>query len=427
MSPTTSADPLALQRYADGAAELDADLRRLAGRLAAAATTDPGRAAATASLAEDIAGLASTEAATSRWVGSVGVAFGLADAGSWTTAPVIEALVDLARNPEDTAEVAETVEGLEVLGVGSSVMAAAARALGPSGLADLAHDRPDLVGPTDGMPPSARYAANRLLISSAMTDERDPDRRARLERLLRDDPATGRARQILQFDPRGDGRVAEVFGDLATATSVGVLVPGMSTDLDNFDRTVADHAADLAHRASQVANSKGVIGSVAVVAWLGYDPPDGWSHDLGELHDATGERRARIGGEALVALLAGLPKVPGQFRTLIGHSYGTTTVGAALLAGADVDSVVAMGSPGMLVDDVDELGRPHTDFYVLAARHDVIAELGWFGRSPTSPGSGFVRLEADGTGHSSYFVDGSSSQANVIAALLDRDDLLAPG
>jgi hypothetical protein len=86
-----------------------------------------------------------------------------------------------------------------------------------------------------------------------------------------------------------------------------------------------------------------------------------------------------------------------------------------------------MGSPGVLVDRAADFGRPDTDFFVLSARADPVADLGWFGRSPGRRGSGFRRLFVDGTGHSSYLVDGSVAQANVAAVVLDRDDLLLGG
>src|SRR3954470_8561749 len=43
-------------------------------------------------------------------------------------------------------------------------------------------------------------------------------------------------RRFLFFDPTGDGRAAEVLGDLGTATRIVVLVPGVNTTLADFDR-----------------------------------------------------------------------------------------------------------------------------------------------------------------------------------------------
>lgn len=419
-SSTSSADPLALRRYAAAAQSLDDELRRLAARLT-------GRPEVPLDVAADLADLVAAEEATTRWVGAVATAFERTDAGSWTEVLVVSALAELSGRSADPDGAAEVLLGLAGLDAGPGVMAGAAQALGPEGVDLLVRTHPELVGPVEGMPVAARLAANRRLIAAAVADEADPVRRRHLQALLGRDPSTGRPRQILLFDPTGDCHVAEVFGDLDTARHVTVVVPGMGTDLDSFDRTVARRSADLAVRAGRVADEDGVVGSVAVVAWLGYDPPDGWSHDLGELGAAAGPQRAVDGGLRLAAFLEGLPSVSGQTRTLVGHSYGSTTVVAAVQAGADVDDVVVMGSPGVLVDHAEELDRPDTDFFVLAARRDVVADLGWFGPSPSRPHSGFTPLATDGSGHSSYFVDGSRSQANVVAVIVQRDDLLAPG
>lgn len=50
-------------------------------------------------------------------------------------------------------------------------------------------------------------------------------------------------RQLLTFDGRGPGLATEVFGDLARADHVAVLVPGSDTSLDTYDRFRATAAA----------------------------------------------------------------------------------------------------------------------------------------------------------------------------------------
>ena len=83
------------------------------------------------------------------------------------------------------------------------------------------------------------------------------------------------AGQFLVFDPRGDGRVAQVFGDLATADRIAVLVPGAGNRADNFERGVGDK-----RYRSPAVQADGLYEAAhaerfAVVAWLGYDAPDG--------------------------------------------------------------------------------------------------------------------------------------------------------
>ena len=94
------------------------------------------------------------------------------------------------------------------------------RALDPDVAEALAQERPELVGNTDGAPIRLRYRANAEAIRreiARLRSEGVPDDDARLRTLRElDDPD----RHFLLFDPAGDGRAAEVFGDLgARATS----------------------------------------------------------------------------------------------------------------------------------------------------------------------------------------------------------------
>ncbi len=412
---STWADPAVLAGYAGSADRLDEALHGLAQRLADVADPRSPWAAEAWSLHQRIRTLARREAATTRWVRSVGVAFERADRGVTISPAAIDVLVDLAQPDQDVAVAALSLRFLQGIDAGPAAMAGAAEAMGPRVLRDLTRVYPDLVGPVDGFPEEARYEANRLLVATAAAEASDPVRRRRLAALLADDASTGRPRQILLFDPVGDGRVVEAFGDLDAASSIAVVVPGAGTDLDGFDRNVSRPVGDLARRADAAA----LDGSVASIAWLGYDPPDGAVVDGRELLALASSSRAEAGGRALDALVTGLRLDPSQRVTLIGHSYGSTTVGAALLRGVRADNVVVMGSPGILVDHADDFGRTKTDFFVMAAPGDPIAHLGWFGADPSRSGSGFERLAVDGSGHSSYLVSGSLAQQELVAVIND--------
>jgi hypothetical protein len=130
----------------------------------------------------------------------------------------------------------------------------------------------DTVGGLDGAPTTMRYAANRILIQRAFDAETaafaamkpDPnnahwqqsrDRLKRYQEFLRVDKRTThlpdgsavtvtKGRQFLFFDPAGDGKIAEVVGDLDTAKNVSVMVPGITNRLDNFDERVRDGAGN---------------------------------------------------------------------------------------------------------------------------------------------------------------------------------------
>ena len=114
-----------------------------------------------------------------------------------------------------------------------------------------------------------RIAANRTNIAQAILDEPDPYRGAFYRTLLGevDDPTGGDRRidrQIVAFDPAGSSLV-ELNGDLATAKSVAVLVPGMNT-------TIEGSAANTATARRFVAAGRG---DVAVLTYLGGPFPRG--------------------------------------------------------------------------------------------------------------------------------------------------------
>lgn len=234
----------------------------------------------------------------------------------------------------------------------------------------------------------------------------DPDRRRTVDGLI----ASG-DRRFLLIDPVGDGRAVEVFGDLAGARYIAVVVPGMGTDLEGFDaftgrvRAIHDRATPLGG------------GEVATIAWLGYDPPDGFVADGSELAAAISDGRARAGGEELAALIGELPAARDRMVTLIGHSYGSTTAMAAVLEGADVDRVIVAGSPGVIVGGASDPALDGIDLFSMAAAGDPIARLGWFGGNPNDRGSGFRSMPVDGRGHSTY-LDPDTANPDLLAELI---------
>jgi hypothetical protein len=216
-------------------------------------------------------------------------------------------------------------------------------------------------------------------------------------------------RHFLFFDPAGDGRAAEVLGDLATATRVAILIPGVDTTLADFDRGlggVPRRAPGVQARALHDMLAKRDP-HTAVIAWLGYDPPEG----IG-LAAAT-EGRARAGAAALTAFVRDL--LPSKHVTLIGHSYGSIVAGLAARNLPEVGDVVTLGAPGMGVDRADQLGGARV-WSALAPgdwirRVPQVRVLGLgLGRRPTSAGFGASALPTDGVaGHDFYLVPGSST------------------
>lgn len=224
----------------------------------------------------------------------------------------------------------------------------------------------------------------------------------------RDWAAAGR--RFLLFDPTGDGFAAEVLGDPATAERIAVLVPGVGTTLADFDRGLGGVArrapAAQARRLYAELVRSSPHARVAVVAWLGYDPPDGWGLSV------VTEDRAVSGAAALTGFVRRLAgDRPAAAITVIGHSYGSVVLGlAAARLPAQVTDLVALGSPGMGVDHAADLGTGARVWAAEAAadwiRHvPGVRVLGLgHGRRPTTTGFGARPLPTDGvTGHDGYF------------------------
>jgi hypothetical protein len=236
-------------------------------------------------------------------------------------------------------------------------------------------------------------------------------------------------RQFLQYDARGDGRVVEAVGELAHASRIAIVIPGVDTTRANFDHGLGD-----VERRAPAFQARQLYGQmtaqtrapVAVVAWLGYDPPEG----VGVA--AIREDRAAAGAAALVSFVDTLAAAhPSAAVTVIGHSYGSVVAGlAAPKLSANVHDIIAIGSPGMGVDSRADL---HTRARVWAgtAKGDWtkwipgvrIFGLG-HGTRPADPAFGALPLPVGGVpNHDSYFVSGTSSLA-AMASIAANGDVL---
>ncbi|RSM72166.1 hypothetical protein DMB66_06080 [Actinoplanes sp. ATCC 53533] len=227
-------------------------------------------------------------------------------------------------------------------------------------------------------------------------------------------------RRFLSFDPRGDGRAVEVLGDLATAERIAVLVPGVDTRLRDFDRGLGG----VAHRAPAVQartvyaalHAAAPDARVAVVAWLGYDPPEGLSLE------SARDLRARAGAAALTELVQALPARAAV--TLIGHSYGALVVGLAAPHLPRVTDVIALGAPGMGASTAADLGGARVwsalaaDDWIRRIPQLRVGHLG-HGRRPSNPAFGALSLPTTGViGHDGYLSPGSATLEAVAAVVL---------
>ncbi|NUW37776.1 hypothetical protein HTZ77_41200 [Nonomuraea sp. SMC257] len=268
-----------------------------------------------------------------------------------------------------------------------------------------------------------RYAAAREGILAA---ERVAARRGDLWRAarLRDMAVPGR--RFLFFDGRDGGRAAEVFGDLATATRIAIVVPGSDTNLDKYGHL---HGGSLRLRDE-------LGGRSAVIAWLGYRTPA--TATLAVLTPDLAEAGAR----ALRAFVRELRAArPGARISLLCHSYGAAVCGRAAPgldgSGLDVSAIVFAGAPGAAVDDAAGL-RTRAEVWAGRGTRDWIAHLPHalirmpfatfgLGADPVSPAFGARIFAAGDGGHSDYLRAGSLSLRTIARILSGRAPLRAVG
>jgi WXG100 family type VII secretion target len=226
----------------------------------------------------------------------------------------------------------------------------------------------------------------------------------------------------------GQGRAAIAIGNPDLADNTAVVVPGTSHSVTEGWLS-SDDAANVFNETSAADRSK----TNSVVAWMGYDTPDAMTDPRVAQPDL-----AHQGGQLLasdVNALAATNKGDSHV-TVIGHSYGSTTVAdAAAGYGMHTDDVVLIGSPGT------DMAKSAADFhlpenghvYVGSASSDPVTHFGGIqsripgtdvtvglGADPASDGFGSTRFKAEVSGvtlpwkdHSGYLVPGSESLFSI--------------
>ncbi|BCK71550.1 hypothetical protein Srufu_055030 [Streptomyces libani subsp. rufus] len=280
---------------------------------------------------------------------------------------------------------------------------------------------PEIVGRTDGLPSTVRDDANRLALDqelSAMENfeyhdkysEDDYNKRfSNLQMLQKEldkrDGVTGEKQlYVLGFDSEGDGKAIVAMGNPDTADNVGVNVPGTSTSMESTGGQLS--RIDSMQNAAKIAdgNSK-----TSMVYWLGYDAPEIPVSQAGNL-DVADTGRAEDAAPALRNFTHGLRASheggPANL-SVIGHSYGSTVVGAAASedGGLDADNIAVVGSPGMTVDKASDLNIDPDHVYIGRAKDDGIkgAAGATLGPDPVQETFGGHRFKVDTHGHSGYW------------------------
>jgi uncharacterized protein YukE len=268
----------------------------------------------------------------------------------------------------------------------------------------------------------------------------------------------GRPVMLWAYQPladNGQGRAAIAIGNPDTAQNTAVIVPGTGSSLR--DGWLSDGHDDGIHLYDQ-SRLGNPDEQTAVISWMGYDAPDGFS----DPRIAT-PWLARQGGDLLAADVNGLAAthLGSSHVTVIGHSYGSTTVADAFAgSGMKANDAVLIGSPGT------DLAKSAADFhlagghvYVGAASTDPVSWFGtpgalatnWLnqelgsplgplaglGTDPAGDAFGSLRFHAEVAGstgldfkdHSHYYDSGSESlraMTDIASGNADRLDDAGP-
>ncbi|MFD9882329.1 alpha/beta hydrolase [Streptomyces alboflavus] len=233
---------------------------------------------------------------------------------------------------------------------------------------------------------------------------------------------------LLGFSTEGDGRAIIANGNPDTADHQAAYVPGTKASLANIEGDI-----NRGVKVWRVADDQADGRSVSTITWLGYDAPDTVEKD------APFEHYAYDGAPAFNRFLDGLEAAhtgdTEPHRSVIGHSYGSTLIGAAAETGdLNADDVMFAGSPGVKVSGADEMDVPKGHVWNEEAEGDVVPDLGRYGHGgdmfiiPSDEGFGANQMATDTQGHSGYWDEGSTSllnQARVVAGK-DEDVALVP-
>lgn len=271
------------------------------------------------------------------------------------------------------------------------------------------------------------------------------------------------------YDPlafNGKGRAAIAIGNPDKARNTAVIVPGTNSSVRGG--WMSDGTDDAINLYQQCARADPQH-PTAVLAWMGYDAPEfetQWQQavtDPSNLEQVGTPWRARQAGALLAADVNGLAATHDastpRHVTVLGHSYGSTTVADAFAnSGMRANDTVLTGCPGT------DLARSAADFhldggrlYVGATSTDAISWIGeagsglpnglnatldqplgplaGLGADPAHAGFGAVRFHAEVAGshsvmpwfsdHSHYYDVGSEALHNITEIVTGHSDRLA--
>ncbi|MFI1732730.1 alpha/beta hydrolase [Streptomyces acidicola] len=305
---------------------------------------------------------------------------------------------------------------------------------------------PKEIGAADGLPTDVRDDANRTVLAQDLNmagfgnqkegypgesvetvNQRLNNAILLNDRLNAGDSAPkGKELYLLGYDSKDDGRAIIAMGNPDTAAHTGILVPGTNTTMEGVPGQL-ERIDKLQNAADKQADGE----SVAMVTWLGYDAPEA---KLTDFNSVAGTGRAEDAAPDLRQFVAGTQAAHDgspSHTTVIGHSYGSTVVGAAASGGDGLgaDDVVAVGSPGMTVDEASDLQMDPEHVWIGTAEDDsVVKETSGLtlGPDPGKKSFGGNNIEVDTHGHSGYWDKGSQSLANQGAVIAGKQPTEVP-
>ncbi|HEY3607744.1 MAG TPA: alpha/beta hydrolase [Pseudonocardiaceae bacterium] len=226
-------------------------------------------------------------------------------------------------------------------------------------------------------------------------------------------------RQIIAFDPSGNGKIAELIGTIGPNTkNVGVLVPGLNTTMANFN----DYANDA--KSFVQANPNG---NLAMVAWANGTFPQNLAQaadpsfsqaDAPVLADFSHQLRDQINQYA----------GPGNNvqTTFAGHSYGGAILGLSEQGGLDANRALY----------VEPAGMGHNVF-LPSDLHDTQANVQRYSMSaPYDPINSIQGVQVFGLGHgadpntfpgTTDLATGNYANGQPIMGLAAHNGVLTPG
>ena len=256
------------------------------------------------------------------------------------------------------------------------------------------------------------------------------------EQLRTKQASDGTPLSLLALDTSGEQvKAAVAVGDVDHAQHVANFTPGMGTNVRDSLANYVDVADRMRENTEDQAGVE--LSDVAVVAWLNYDAPT----DVTKTFDPSvaSTDKAHAGADRLAGFLTGVRSWRNEqggslHLTSIGHSYGSTTTGLAMLKMGEgvVDNQIYLASPGSGAHSVGALGVDPSHVWVSAVPEgDAVQGMGmdWsdFARDPQEL-EGIQHLSGDATGaqgyvsvnpgsydnHSSYFAPPKPGERNKV-------------